>query len=629
MKRITTLLFVFTFISSVAWGTKSSHFDRYAKQVQFLLQNTQQVNTPKRFHLLLEQTWQYWMEDQPEWATYAGYPGFNHLWTDLSQDAINNRRAMNELTLSAIKKVQKNKLSQKDQLNYDLFYKLVEAKVAQDQFPHEYLQLTQLDGVHQDPAQTISIMPKNNLVAYQDILSRLQKIPHLADQVIALLKEGIKQNITTPKIVLRNVPQQIQNQIFDDPMKSPLLKPFQDFPSTFSKEQKEKLKTQAIAIYNHDIKPKYKELHDFFQNKYLPAARESIAISALPNGKRWYAERVRYHTTTNLSPKDIHEIGLREVKRIRTEMEKIKADVGFKGSLHEFFKYLRTSPQFFFTAKENLLKTYRDIAKRADPELVKLFGLLPRLPYGIKKIPSYAEKSQTTAYYMQGSLESGRPGIFYANTYDLKSRPKWEMEALTLHEAVPGHHLQISIAKELENIPEFRKEADFTAFIEGWGLYSESLGEEMGFYKNSYSKFGQLTYEMWRAIRLVVDTGMHALGWSREQAIEFFKNNAGKSEHDITVEVDRYIVWPGQALAYKMGELKIKELRNLATQKLKDAFDIREFHDVVLGEGALPLDLLESRVRHWIQEKNHATKKWWEMASSKITSRRNKTPSNS
>ncbi|HET9212856.1 MAG TPA: DUF885 domain-containing protein, partial [Thermoanaerobaculia bacterium] len=310
----------------------------------------------------------------------------------------------------------------------------------------------------------------------------------------------------------------------------------------------------------------------------------------------------RVSTTTTLTPEQIHQIGLAEVKRIRKEMDALIASTGFKGSFEDFCKFLRTDPRFFYDKPEDLLMGYRDIAKRIDPELIRLFGRLPRLPYGVIPVPSYSEKSQTTAYYEDGSLAAGRPGEFYANTYDLKSRPKWEMEALTAHEAVPGHHLQLSLAQELEGVPEWRKHDDYTAFVEGWGLYAESLGEEIGLYKDPYSRFGQLTYEMWRAIRLVVDTGMHTMGWTRQQAIDYFKANSAKAEHDIEVEVDRYIVWPAQALAYKIGELKLKELRAYAQKELGPGFDVRAFHDHVLGNGAVPLDLLEKNVRAWVAE---------------------------
>jgi uncharacterized protein (DUF885 family) len=281
-------------------------------------------------------------------------------------------------------------------------------------------------------------------------------------------------------------------------------------------------------------------------------------------------------------------------------MDQVIAQTGFKGTFDEFLVFLRKDPQFYYTNKEDLLRGYRDIAKRIDPELTRFFGKLPRLTYGVLPVPGYSERSQTTGYYEPGSVQAGRPGYFYANTYALNTRPKWEMEALTSHEAVPGHHLQISLAQEMENVPEFRKYGSYTAFVEGWGLYSESLSEEMGMYRDPYMKFGQLTYEMWRAIRLVVDTGMHSMGWTRQQAIDYFLANASKNEHDVTVEVDRYIVWPGQALAYKIGMMKIKELRAYATKELGPKFDVRAFHDEVLANGALPLDVLEVQVKQWV-----------------------------
>jgi len=346
--------------------------------------------------------------------------------------------------------------------------------------------------------------------------------------------------------------------------------------------------------------PAFAKLHDFVAKTYVPGARETIAMSDLPAGKAWYAFNVRTTTTTSLAAHEIHEIGLAEVKRIRKEMEAVIRETGFKGSFGEFSKFLRSDPQFYYRDAESILRGYRDIAKRVDPELARLFGKLPRLPYGVKPVPSFAEKSQTTAYYQPGSVQAGRPGWFYANTYALETRPKWEMEALTLHEAVPGHHLQISLAQEMADAPEFRKHGGYTAFVEGWGLYSESLGPELGMYNDAYMKFGQLTYEMWRAVRLVVDTGMHSKGWTRQKAIDYFLANASKNEHDVTVEIDRYIVWPGQALAYKIGERKLKELRAYATKELGDKFDVRQFHDQVLDNGALPLDILERRVKEWV-----------------------------
>jgi uncharacterized protein (DUF885 family) len=360
------------------------------------------------------------------------------------------------------------------------------------------------------------------------------------------------------------------------------------------------LRAEAEKTITGAVFPAFEKLEQFFTNTYLPKARRTIGLSAMPGGKEWYRYNAKRSTTTELTPDEIHRIGQAEVKRIRAEMEKVMRDSGFKGNFEEFKKFLRSDEQFFYTQAEDLISGYREISKRADPELAKLFGKLPRLPYGVLPVPSYAEKSKTTAYYQPGAGAFGRAGYFFANTYDLGSRPKWEMEALTLHEAVPGHHLQIALAQEMTGVPDFRRHSYTTAFVEGWGLYAEKLGEEMGFYKDPYSKFGQLTYEMWRAVRLVVDTGMHSMGWSREQAIEFFKENAARAEHDIVVEVDRYIVWPGQALAYKIGELKIRELRAMAERELGAKFYVRAFHDEVLSQGAIPLKVLEGRISEWV-----------------------------
>jgi uncharacterized protein (DUF885 family) len=336
------------------------------------------------------------------------------------------------------------------------------------------------------------------------------------------------------------------------------------------------------------------------KDEYLPAARKDISAASLPKGAAFYQYAIRRHTTTGLSAKEIHETGLREVERIRREMSDIIRQVNFMESFQEFLNFLRTDPRFYYTKAEDLVEDYRDICKRADARLPELFAELPRNPYGVEVIPDYEAPAQTTAYYQPGAADGSRAGFYMVNTYRLDTRPKYEMEALSLHEAVPGHHTQISRAQELGTLPDFRRNAGYTAYVEGWALYAESLGSDMGFYKDPYSKFGQLTYEMWRACRLVVDTGMHAMGWSRERAINFMKENSAKTENDIVVEIDRYIVWPGQALAYKLGELKIKELRARAKSELGDRFDLRRFHNALLDDGPLPLDVLEQRINLWI-----------------------------
>jgi uncharacterized protein (DUF885 family) len=558
-----------------------------------------------RLHQLFKLDWDHSLRESPEFATEVGFPGLNDRWSDNSLDAIARRKRELRAPLKVLASIRRDKLSAADQLNYDLFKRNYDQAVEGTRFPGEYLQLTQLGGIQQDIARMLDVSPHTTVKDYEDMIARLEGVPTVVDQTIVLLKKGLAAGITPPRITLRDVPQQVKNQLEPDPAKSAFLRPFQNFPVEFSDADKSRLRLAAELALKEEVLPAFTKLHEFLANDYVPGARETIACGDLPDGKAWYDFNARVLTTTKLSPQEIHKLGLSEVARIRTEMDKVIAGSGFKGSFSEFLTFLRSDPQFSYTNAADLLRGYRDICKRADPELARLFGKLPRLPYGVKPIPSYAEKSQTTAYYQPGSPDAGRPGYFYANTYDIKTRLTWEMEALTLHESVPGHHLQIALAQELNDIPEFRKHGSYTAFVEGWGLYSESLGTEMGFYTDPYSNFGRLTYEMWRAIRLVVDTGMHSMGWTRQQAIDYFLANASKNEHDITVEVDRYIVWPGQALAYKIGELKIKELRATATKTLGDKFDVRHFHDQILGNAAVPLDVLQVRIQEWIA----ATKK--------------------
>jgi uncharacterized protein (DUF885 family) len=564
----------------------------------------------ERLHELFKLDWEYSMREHPERATDVGYPGQNDRWTDQSLEAIERRKRELQGPLKVIQSVDRSKLSPTDQLNYDLFKKNLEDAIEGTRFKSQYMPITQMDGVQQGVAETLEMAPHNTIKDYDDMIARLNGVPALIEQVMTLLKKGLEAGVTPPRITLRDVPQQIKSQMIEDPEKNEMLKAFLKFPKEIPAAECERLRASAASVLKEKVMPAYSRLNEFFEKTYLPGSRETISMSDLPEGKAWYAFNVRTTTTTTLTPEQIHELGLSEVKRIRQEMDKVIEQSGFKGTFVEFSKFLRTDARFYYTDAESLLRGYRDIAKRADPELARLFGKLPRLPYGVKPVPASAEKSQTTAYYQPGSPQAGRPGWYFANTYALDTRPKWEMEALSLHESVPGHHLQIALAQEMEDAPEFRKHGGYTAFVEGWGLYSESLGTEMGFYQDPYAKFGQLTYEIWRAIRLVVDTGMHSKGWTRQQALDYFMANSSKNEHDITVEVDRYIVWPGQALAYKIGELKLKELRAYASKELGKKFDIRQFHDQVLDNGALPLDILERRIREWTREttKNEMTK---------------------
>ena len=553
-----------------------------------------------RLHQLIAQNWAYTMHEYPEYATAVGYPGQNARWTDYSLEAIARRKRELNDPLTALRAIDRNKLGSTDQLNYDLFARNATDALDETRFPGELMPVTQLDGVQQDVPRIFAQMPSGTVREDEDIIARLRAVPVLVNQTITLLERGLASGVTPPQITLRDVPAQAQSLVVADPLTSPMLAAFVHFPAEIGSADQQRLRAAAVAAYRDSVAPAFQKLSAFLRDKYVPGARRTIGMRDLPNGLDWYRVRARASTTTDLTPEQIHALGLAEVKRIRGLMDSVIAATGFKGTFADFAQFLRTDPRFFFTTREDLLRASRDLAKRIDPELVRLFGTLPRLTYGVSPVPPYAERSQTTAYYQGGSPEAHRAGTYFVNTYNLPARPKWEMEALTLHEAVPGHHLQISLAEELQGVPEFRRYGGYTAFIEGWGLYSESLGDELGLYKDAYSKFGQLTYEMWRAIRLVLDTGIHTMGWTREQAIDYFKANAGKAEHDITVEVDRYIVWPGQALAYKIGELKIKELRSYASSTLGSKFDIRAFHDQVLGAGALPLDALDARIHAWV-----------------------------
>lgn len=559
------------------------------------------MSEPDRLRALFDLQWRQSMHESPEAATYNGYPEFHDRWQDLSREAIQRQRAALRRTRAALAAIDVQQLDADSRWYRDLFDAYLALDEEGARFPSEYLLLNQLQGPQQEVAQTLGLMQATTARGVEDVLARLGGIPALLGQATALLREGASQGITPARVTLRNVPEQVLALMPEDPAKSPLLNPLSQLPTAATEAERAAWRGRALATLTNQVYPAFRAFHRFLADEYIPAARTNLACVDLPNGRAWYEHRVRRITTTGLTPEQIHEVGVSEVARIRREMERLKGEAGFRGTLAEFFVHLRTEPSFFHETGTALLAGYRDISKRIDGGLPRLFGKLPRLPYGVQPIPSYSERSQTTAYYQPGSLTAGRPGNFHANTYNLRMRPKWEMEALTLHEAVPGHHLQIALAQEVEGAPEFQKHAETTAFVEGWALYAESLGPDLGLYQDPYSKFGQLTYEMWRAIRLVLDTGIHAKGWSRDQAIRYFLENAGKTEHDVVVEVDRYIVWPGQALAYKVGQLKIREIRARAEQRLGARFDLRRFHDVLLARGALPLTMLEQRMNAWIE----------------------------
>ena len=493
-------------------------------------------------------------------------------------------------------------LSGADRFSYNVLLYWLTQGVELGKFPSELLSLSnRFESSAWYLLTAFDGAPAENAGDYEKMLDLLRGIPTRLEQQTALLQRGVRDGIVQPEVAVRAVPAQLDALTSAEPARSPLLEVFRRFPKSIPQAEQDRLSRQANAIVDAQVIPALRKFRTYVADQYLPRAAKSIARSALPDGKAWYAAAVRQETTTDLTPAEIHAIGLAEVKRLRGEMDAIIRKSGFQGSFSAFVEFLRADPRFYFTRAEDMMAVYRDVCKRIDPELTRLFGRLPRTPYGVREMSAASSASATSAFYSRAG--GTRPGWFMVNTYRLETRPKYEMEALALHESVPGHHLQRSLEREMGEVPKFRGRLRVNAFSEGWGLYAESLGEEMGFYRDPYSKFGQLSMEVWRACRLVVDTGMHALGWPRQQAIDFMKENTGLSEHNIVAEVDRYIDMPAQALSYKIGELKFKELRKLAEAELGARFDIRAFHDAVLANGSIPLAVLEAEIRGWIAER--------------------------
>ncbi|MEQ1439652.1 DUF885 domain-containing protein [Fontimonas sp. SYSU GA230001] len=568
-----------------------------------LLPFAAQADAVADLHALFDAEWQRTLRDSPETATYLGDARYDDRWTDWSAAAIERRHAADRAALDRLALIDREALPPAEQLNYDLFERQTREAVEAHAFRPFLLPLNQRGGI-QTQDEILEVLRFDSTRAYENWLSRLQALPVLIAQTEALMRTGIREKRVHARVVMERVPAQLDQQIVDDPRRSPFYKPFLSFDAGIPADRRAAYAERARQLIAEGVVPAYRRFRRFFVEDYLPACRKDAGVWAQPDGERLYAWLARHHTTTELSPDRIHEIGLAEVRRIRGEMEQIKHDVGFDGDQSAFIAHLRSDPQFYYRNGDELLLAYQALAKRVDPELARLFKTLPRLPYGVRPIPDNIAPDTTTAYYLPGAADGSRAGWYYVNLYKPETRPRYEMEALTLHESVPGHHLQIARAQELGELPEFRRNGPgFTAFVEGWGLYAESLGTELGLYRDPYAKFGALTYEMWRAVRLVVDTGMHHKRWTRQQAIDYFKANAAKSELDIVNEIDRYIAWPGQALAYKIGQLKIRELRTRAEQALGEKFDVREFHDTVLGSGAIPLDLLERHVDAWIAER--------------------------
>ncbi len=557
-------------------------------------------DAPAELRTLFDDEWEFRLRENPEFATSVGDRRFNDRLRSVSPTDFERRLDAHRRFLARLRAIDRDALSPAEQISYDIFERLKVDRIRELEFRSHLMPVTNRHGFHIDFMDLPDEVPLSTVQDYENYIARLEAFRQYTEQHIALMRQGIREGFVVPRIGLDGYEETITPHIVEDPTESLLFKPFKAFPGTIAGADRDRLTEAGRRAIMSAIVPSYRAFQAFMADEYAPAAREEIAASALPNGRAFYAHRVRRYTTLEITPEEVHAKGQAEVARIRKEMEAVLGSVGFEGSFAEFLEFLRTDDRFYVETPEDLLAHTALILKRMDGELPRLFGRLPRMPYGIKPIPDYIAPRTTTAYYQRPAGDGTRAGVYFVNTYDLPSRPLYEIEALSLHEAVPGHHLQIALQQELEGLPMFRRFAGFTAFVEGWALYAERLGLETGFYEDPYSNFGRLTYEMWRACRLVVDPGIHALGWTRQQAINFMAENSALSIHNITTEVDRYITWPGQSIAYKTGELKIRELRERAERALGAGFDIRRFHDVVLENGSVPLDVLEKMVDAYI-----------------------------
>jgi uncharacterized protein (DUF885 family) len=556
---------------------------------------------------LFETSWQEDLADDPLAATALGDHRYDALLPAMTPEAIAARQERAYSRLAALRKINKEKLAKPDQLNYDLFERETRIVLNEAQFKPYLYAIRATDGP-QLLADFAEVHPFDTPKNYDDWIARINASGAYIDQWIVLLGQGAAERRTQPRITIQKVLEQIKPSMSADPEANPFYAPFKKMPDSFDAATKDRLTAAAKTAVTTVAAPAFQRLDKFFREVYLPASRDTVGIYDTPDGGLYYRDRIKYYTTIdNPDPARIHNIGLEEVKRIRAEMEKTLEGINFIGNdkdprpvIEQFLSFMRTDPRFFYKTPEELLAAYEKTARGIEPQLPKLFGRLPKTGFGVRAIPAASAPSNTTAFYQPPSLDGSRPGNFYVNLYKPESRPIWEIEALTAHEAMPGHHLQIALSYELTGLPQFRRNAGYSAYIEGWALYSEALGYELGLYKDDFSKMGQLNYDMWRAVRLVVDTGMHQFKWTREQAVYYFRQNTGKSVLDIENEIDRYISWPGQALAYKLGQLRIQALRAKAEKALGDRFDIRAFHDQLLGTGPLPLAVLDAEMDAWI-----------------------------
>ncbi len=553
---------------------------------------------------LFESYFEDYLRLNPVLATSIGDPRYNDRYeVSISPPWRARAEQLERDYLTRLGDIDPTGLSPGDRISYEMFKSARELEIEGFAYPDHLLPLNQFYSVPNFFAQLgsgQSIQPFATVKDYDDFLKRARGLEAWTAQAIRNMREGMKTGYVQPAVLMERVLPQLQAQIVEKPEDSLFWGPIRNMPDTFSAADRERLTADYRRLISEDIVPVYQQLHDFVRDDYLPRCRATVGLDALPNGKAWYRYRVREITTTAYAPEQIHEIGLAEVARIHDEMRGVMKRVGFEGDLPEFFTYLKTDPRFFWKTREELIEGYVDIKRRVDPALPRLFGVLPKADYEVRAVEPFREKSAAGGQYQAASEDGSRPGVFYANAYDLKARPKWAMESLSLHEGNPGHHFQISIQREQEELPKFRRYGRYTAFSEGWALYAESLGPELGMLTDPYQYYGRLEAELWRSIRLVVDTGLHAMGWTRQEVLDYMEANSATGEARRVAEAERYMAIPGQALAYKIGQLKISELRQLAEQALGDDFDIRAFHDTVLVNGALPLNVLEAEIGRWV-----------------------------
>jgi len=558
----------------------------------------------QKLQVVFDEYFEQQLQLNPILATSIGDPRYNDRFVvSIAPDVIAQERQLERDYLARINAIDRGRLSAQEQASYDIFKSSREREIDGFRFPGELIPMNQFYSVPNSFVQLGSgngMQPFKTVRDYDNFLKRIDGFVQWTDQAIVNMREGIRRGYTLPRILAERTLPQLQAQVVPRAEDSLYWGPVTGMPAGFPAEDRERLTAAYRAAIETKIVPAYRKLHDFMRDEYVPKARASDGMEGLPDGKAWYAYNVSRITTTDYTPEQIHQIGLDEVKRIHAEMAGVMQRVGFKGTLQEFFTHLNSDPQFFWPTREALVAGYVDIKNRVDPQLPKLFEILPRADYEVRAVEPFREKSAAGGQYQAASEDGSRPGIFYANAYDLRARPKRAMEALSLHEGNPGHHFQISIQREQQGLPKFRRFGGYTAYVEGWGLYAESLGPELGMYGDPYQYFGRLEAELWRSIRLVVDTGLHAKGWTREQVLAYMSENSSEGEARRVSEAERYMAIPGQALAYKIGQLKISELRARAEKELGPKFDVRRFHTAVLADGALPLDVLEAKIDRWI-----------------------------